>query len=1590
MADDLVGFSLTFEDNVSGALDQVTSNYARLNSAMTKIASNSKKTGKMFSSSFGAVVDTLEQTNIQSEDSAESIQKLTDGLDKASKNVNKLGDVKPIRIQLDAGDVKVGIEEVPKLSVDIPEINIPRVSIDVPEIAIQSGQTVEPLKFATGGIVPGTGGTDTVAAMLTPGEVVLPPNLARGLMNLFSLTPSDMKFAKGGVVSPGDVAKETLVSSSLAVPDIKGDTTMVTKMVSLFSKSVQDLSKESEGFNKVHGLSLKMLSKTMKPLKDLNKKGLEPVEESIRDTKEILEDTGDVTKVYKKQLGDLEDQHGKLGDSMSSVADGFDGMKAGMIGIAATVLTAIPVADLLETEKATKIMAARFGAGAEAAERLTTSTVSLQASLGATNDELREIQDALLEGYVNPFQEGSKLADGFAGDSMAAFNSITANIHKMNMVTGVSVDAMSGLTSTLLMSGKIGGKAINDIVKSFGGLKISSKDMETLVGNVTEYTDVIRKMGFLTEKSAKGIASAFRGVTGAVISTGGSAEEAAEIMNLFQDPLENAVGLQRALGVSVREASDAMQTGNFSQLIEKGFESGQLENFIGQLDSMGPIQKQTFMEGIGLTMEQVGAFRRLSEAGPEAFKKMKAEADIDKAFGTATSSVIESFQRLSGVVLGVMKVAILPLFNWLGKIFSVTADLIEPLLKSISAVGSSVTGIMAPFQGLLSLLGEGAGLTAVVIGLSAAIYFTIPALVAWATASWAAVAPWLPFVAAIAAAITIGLAFTKMLTHANVAIRYVGVGLAILAVAFGSALSPILPIIAAVVLGFFVLKAAVIGLWNGIAPIFSEIRDVLYSAFEPLFEAWQQIKIAVAPIIDMFSNLFSSASDGASSMMGPFELLGSLFQGLGWVIGKTLKFAIEGLMFLMKPLIAVVSGVIKGIAWGIGIVQDMVSAMGGLGHILKVVGTGLAIVFAPVTAIVAALYGLWKIIEYGFDLIGGFSGILDVFKVVLEVAFFPVVLAAKGFGLLWSAIEWGADLIGGFTPILVAFGVAMAIAFWPVTLIVGALYALWKAIEWVSDALWGHSLGPDMLAMVPVIEAVGNILTGVLIPVLDLVAKVIDTVGGVFNNIVDTIGGIFTAMIEGMVTAFQSIPEILQALPDFFQKIKDLGVVGAVKVAAGMAILGTAFVVFGAALAVAAVGVGVFAAAMSVLATIGGGESMKDALLGLVTAFDFSGIDMPAVVSNMEDVVKFIGMFAVVSAALVALAAVATVASGVDALFSLFGASSPFEKLETFATTMVDTLKTMISTMAELSSLPLEMVTQTMSTVKTFISEFASVGAMLKAVADLPMVTEVPGMFGRLFGAESPMERLSGFATQAVSTLTKMIAGFATLGQLPLAVVAENMASVSKFMESVVSVSASLQRAITNLPQEAGWFSASPLEKFAKRMPMIADGVKIAFDAMSNAFKGFDTGVLRTQMDDILSIFTAFVDVLTQINTLVGALMGSMYDNIASGQGMEQIKDIASNLTSMISSVVEPVVPRIEAAVVPATRAPNKTEDETNNGNLSYTSEGQTFSPILEQDEVVKAVKSLEATIIRAMTGKRGKRGKSGGLYDGLLAGGSI
>ena len=70
------------------------------------------------------------------------------------------------------------------------------------QLSATQQQQQQPLKFAKGGVVPGTGNTDSVPALLTPGEIVIPKGFANGGIALASDKYSDAAYANMRVPTP--------------------------------------------------------------------------------------------------------------------------------------------------------------------------------------------------------------------------------------------------------------------------------------------------------------------------------------------------------------------------------------------------------------------------------------------------------------------------------------------------------------------------------------------------------------------------------------------------------------------------------------------------------------------------------------------------------------------------------------------------------------------------------------------------------------------------------------------------------------------------------------------------------------------------------------------------------------------------------------------------------------------------------------------------------------------------------------------------------------------------------------------------------------------------------------------------------------------------------------------------------------------------------------------------------------------------------------------------------------------------------------------------------------------------------------------
>ena len=84
------------------------------------------------------------------------------------------------------------------------------------------GGLVQNNNYNQGGVVPGSGNKDTVPAMLTPGELVIPKNLLEGPSNPINVDRSFMTPVKSTARTPvGTPVKVKSMSTTTVLPTIK-------------------------------------------------------------------------------------------------------------------------------------------------------------------------------------------------------------------------------------------------------------------------------------------------------------------------------------------------------------------------------------------------------------------------------------------------------------------------------------------------------------------------------------------------------------------------------------------------------------------------------------------------------------------------------------------------------------------------------------------------------------------------------------------------------------------------------------------------------------------------------------------------------------------------------------------------------------------------------------------------------------------------------------------------------------------------------------------------------------------------------------------------------------------------------------------------------------------------------------------------------------------------------------------------------------------------------------------------------------------------------------------------------------------------
>lgn len=311
--------------------------------------------------------------------------------------------------------------------------------------------------------------------------------------------------------------------------------------------------------------------------------------------------------------------------------------------------------------------------------------------------------------------------------------------------------------------------------------------------------------------------------------------------------------------------------------------------------------------------------------------------------------------------------------------------------------------------------------------------------------------------------------------------------------AFAPILGAVLPVVLALkqlALVFRFVKAIVAGAVAAIRPIFDGLAEI----FDTIMEAVQSVKQA-------FTDLFGAAQGGG----GAFEGIG---KAIGFIVTITNPWilALRGVVFVLKILGNWIAGAIKGFA------------------------LLLAPIIEAVRTIMGAIQGVVDRVKAAFTSTGREGG--GFFKLIQSVASFAFRFLSP-LGLAIRAIGFAFKFVAGF--IEGAAEVVMEILE-PVFDIVATIKQAFSDLGAALGGLFGEGAGEGLFSgLLSGIQAVGKFFFKFLSPlglVLRALGVAFRVLGFVVRAVIDTVKGIFQgvfAAFGGMIDQFKAAWESLKA-----------------------------------------------------------------------------------------------------------------------------------------------------------------------------------------------------------------------------------------------------------------------------------------------------------------------------------------------------------------------------------------------------------------------------------------------------------------------------
>jgi tape measure domain-containing protein len=306
--------------------------------------------------------------------------------------------------------------------------------------------------------------------------------------------------------------------------------------------------------------------------------------------------------------------------------------------------------------------------------------------------------------------------------------------------------------------------------------------------------------------------------------------------------------------------------------------------------------------------------------------------------------------------------------------------------------------------------------------------------------------------------------------------------------------------------------------WEVIKPIREFIGDQLISAFDSLKEIWNQLVVAMQPLIEMFQEFWSKHGDKVMTVL------------------KYIGIAVAGIF--LAPLVAsfaLLLGALKIIAVVLRFVADHFDT------IKKVVIVMVLTAFSPLIIAIGLLVGAFKLIQWAIGatidfFVALYKGVVDAWQKTQKAVEDGINAVSKFFTDGWNAIKdffvgvWQAIYNAVINPLTAIYNFVVAVLTFIKNLYIivfgSILLVILTVMGFIKDAFI-NAWNAIYAFLAPVVTAIWNVISTAFIFIRDTIQNAIQAV---WNFIVTAWNAIYAFIMPIVQTIFNFLSNTFNAI----------------------------------------------------------------------------------------------------------------------------------------------------------------------------------------------------------------------------------------------------------------------------------------------------------------------------------------------------------------------------------------------------------------------------------------------------------------------------